>query len=397
MTRVRKGEPLPYYRWFWRDFRANRKVQRMSWQARGLYRELLDEFWAEGSLPNDLEKLADICGCKLSEMKQLWPEIEPCWELWPEGFRNAKMDEQRTDADYVRAQNAANGRSGGRAKAANAKRPLANGSDRYDSASERHIAFAVALAVAEQEHKQEGARPPSPEVGNDSSSDQAEQSLEGQEQFTKASQGLEDISSLDSSKLDNTHEISASSPEQDAAAIAASKAKLMAQAKPDAVFSDVEQERTKAAMKLIKEHPRPEYGTVNVADVVDLVELLAVERGQGKQEAYEYLLGRVKLYRDKHAVWPKEERQFIPRSKHFFERELFRQDESTWERYDHADANDRPNTLAILPKATEGAGTTGELVGRVFDTSPENLTKKLAGFRPTLGGAARGGAASRTF
>lgn len=42
-------EPLPYYKWLWKDRRATRKVQRMSWQARGLCRELLDEFWVEGN------------------------------------------------------------------------------------------------------------------------------------------------------------------------------------------------------------------------------------------------------------------------------------------------------------------------------------------------------------
>lgn len=41
-------EALPYYRWHWRDYRANRKVQRMTYIERGLYRELLDECWAEG-------------------------------------------------------------------------------------------------------------------------------------------------------------------------------------------------------------------------------------------------------------------------------------------------------------------------------------------------------------
>ena len=36
-------EPLPYFKWLWRDWRANRKVQRLDYVARGLYRDLLDE------------------------------------------------------------------------------------------------------------------------------------------------------------------------------------------------------------------------------------------------------------------------------------------------------------------------------------------------------------------
>jgi hypothetical protein len=56
-------EAMPWYRWLVKDYRANRKVQRTGYIARGLYRELLNEAWIEGSLPNDLAALADICGC----------------------------------------------------------------------------------------------------------------------------------------------------------------------------------------------------------------------------------------------------------------------------------------------------------------------------------------------
>jgi uncharacterized protein YdaU (DUF1376 family) len=106
-------EPLPYYKWLWRDWRANRRVQRMSWQARGLYRELLDEFWAEGSIPDDNHSLADICGCTADEMMMYWPEVEPCWERVEGGLRNAKMDQQRTQKDSERAAKARAGRTGG--------------------------------------------------------------------------------------------------------------------------------------------------------------------------------------------------------------------------------------------------------------------------------------------
>lgn len=61
-------EPLPYFKWFWRDWRANRKVQRLHYVARGLYRDLLDEQWENGSLPADVEELADICSCPVEVM-----------------------------------------------------------------------------------------------------------------------------------------------------------------------------------------------------------------------------------------------------------------------------------------------------------------------------------------
>ena len=107
-------DALPYYKWFWIDFRANRKVQRMSWQARGLYRELLDEFWSEGILPNDTVQLAEICGLDHTTFLMYWPEIQRCWEVTDEGLINAKMDAQRTEVDTARAAKARAGAKGGR-------------------------------------------------------------------------------------------------------------------------------------------------------------------------------------------------------------------------------------------------------------------------------------------
>lgn len=154
MIRNSEREPLPYYRWFWRDWRASRRVQRMSWQAQGLFRTLLDEFWAVGILSDDLVELADICNCTLQEMELYWPEIAPCWEPVEGGYRNAKMDAQRTDTDMLRAAYARNGRAGGISKLASvsqyqaiahsseaiATAPQAIASGLQAIASDRHIA-----------------------------------------------------------------------------------------------------------------------------------------------------------------------------------------------------------------------------------------------------------------
>lgn len=141
-------DALPYYKWLWIDYRANRKVQRMPWQARGLYRELLDEFWSEGSLPNDTAALAEVCGCTKEEFEQYWPLIRPCFTEEDGILINAKMDEQRTATDKKRTANARNGRAGAIAK-------LANASERQTPSSEGHIAEqSMSRAEHEQEHEQ---------------------------------------------------------------------------------------------------------------------------------------------------------------------------------------------------------------------------------------------------
>src|SRR5579875_3163243 len=87
--------PLPYYKWFWRDWRSNRRVQRMTPQARAIYRELLDEFWAEGILPADMPALAEASGWPLEEFTKFWPEIESSWVLTERGLIHPTLSEQR--------------------------------------------------------------------------------------------------------------------------------------------------------------------------------------------------------------------------------------------------------------------------------------------------------------
>ena len=86
---------LPYYKWFWQDWRANRKAQRMNYIERGLYRELLDECWVEGSIPNDLNILAEICGCPNDVMANAWQVLESCFKLVEDVYINEKMESLR--------------------------------------------------------------------------------------------------------------------------------------------------------------------------------------------------------------------------------------------------------------------------------------------------------------
>lgn len=98
-----KLAPLGYYKWHWQRFRANRRVQKMDYVARGLYRELLDEQWSDGSIPNDIEDLADICGCPLEVMQDKWPQIRKCFETHRDGqLFNQMLENQRTEMDRTR-------------------------------------------------------------------------------------------------------------------------------------------------------------------------------------------------------------------------------------------------------------------------------------------------------
>lgn len=109
---------LPYYKWFWQDWRANRKIQRMSFIERGLYRELLDECWVEGCIPNDIKELADICGCPEQIMADAWQVLSSCFDLLEDGkLINQKLHSLRTEKDIERLKKSENGKKGGLAKA----------------------------------------------------------------------------------------------------------------------------------------------------------------------------------------------------------------------------------------------------------------------------------------
>lgn len=113
-------EPLHYYKWLWRDWRSNRRVQRMHYIARGFYRELLDEQFIEGSIPNNIDALADICGCPRAVMQEYWPEIAPHFEQDENGcLVHPKMETVRTEMDAIRVKQSNAGRKSAESKLKN--------------------------------------------------------------------------------------------------------------------------------------------------------------------------------------------------------------------------------------------------------------------------------------
>lgn len=121
-----KLPPLSYYKWHWQSWRANRKVQRMTYIERGLYRELLDECWSEGFVPNNIELMAEICGCPVETMASAWQVLSNCFVLLDGVFINERMDRERTEKDFERAKRARAGKVGGLHKALNSNDNLAS-------------------------------------------------------------------------------------------------------------------------------------------------------------------------------------------------------------------------------------------------------------------------------
>jgi uncharacterized protein YdaU (DUF1376 family) len=108
---------LPYYKFFVQDWRASRKVRRMSITEKGIYRELLDEAWVEGSIPSGMSELAEICDCPEQVLADAWHKVGKCFVDAGNGrLVNLRLNEERTETDQKRAAKALAGRAGGLAK-----------------------------------------------------------------------------------------------------------------------------------------------------------------------------------------------------------------------------------------------------------------------------------------
>lgn len=99
-------QPLPYYTWYVKDWRANRKVwKRLDHVSRGLYRELLDECWLAGTIPDDVPRLAEIAECPVGVMAEAWPALKEFFTPVLDGayYQHDRIENLRTADDKMRA------------------------------------------------------------------------------------------------------------------------------------------------------------------------------------------------------------------------------------------------------------------------------------------------------
>src|ERR1035437_7375538 len=123
-----------WFPWHPQDWRASRKVRRMTPAERGIYRELIDECWLAGSIPHDMDELAEIACCTPSEMAEAWPNIKGCFSERPDGrFVNDKIARVHLAQLEVLERQRDSGRKGGLKTQARLKQALSTpkGRDTY--------------------------------------------------------------------------------------------------------------------------------------------------------------------------------------------------------------------------------------------------------------------------
>lgn len=112
---------LPYFKFYPGDWLSDRKVRRLSPDARALYWDLLAVAWKEGGIPADTTELAVDAGqwgFTRRRFEKAWQQVEQFWVHGANGsLVNPRQEEERVKALAVYEQRVEAGRKGGRPKA----------------------------------------------------------------------------------------------------------------------------------------------------------------------------------------------------------------------------------------------------------------------------------------
>lgn len=108
----------PAYQWYVADARNDEIYMLMTYEQRGIYRELLDHQWVNGSVPADPALLAALLHMDLERFRQVWPLIMGKFQPHQEGrLLNAKLEAQRRELDAYIEEQRRRGATGGRRRA----------------------------------------------------------------------------------------------------------------------------------------------------------------------------------------------------------------------------------------------------------------------------------------
>lgn len=123
MTPDKGSTALPYYRWYVADYRGSLRVQVLSWEARAIYRELLDEMWRSGFVPNDVRQIAAIARVPLPVVREHWKAVRSLLievkDSRGQLLTSERLEAERGESDRLRADKARAGRAGGLKRAKN--------------------------------------------------------------------------------------------------------------------------------------------------------------------------------------------------------------------------------------------------------------------------------------
>lgn len=111
---------LPYYRWYVAEYRGSLRVQSLSWQARAIYREVLDEIWRSGCISDQLEIIVSVSRIPRGTVEKHWPAVRglllPISGPDAQLLTSERLEAERTKIDKGRVQRVLAGKASAKAR-----------------------------------------------------------------------------------------------------------------------------------------------------------------------------------------------------------------------------------------------------------------------------------------
>lgn len=107
----------PAFQFYPKDFLSDGNQASMSLSECGAYIRLLCICWNDGSLPNDVTRLAYLCSATPRQMRQLWPAVSVCFRVVADRLIHPRLNRERQKQETYRLMKAEAGQKGGRATA----------------------------------------------------------------------------------------------------------------------------------------------------------------------------------------------------------------------------------------------------------------------------------------
>ncbi len=107
----------PAFQFYPKDFLSDGNQAGMSLQECGAYVRLLCVCWNEGSIPNNVTRLARLCGATPGQMQKLWPAVSVCFRENEWGrLVHPRLDKERSKQVEYKLLQSERGKLGGRPK-----------------------------------------------------------------------------------------------------------------------------------------------------------------------------------------------------------------------------------------------------------------------------------------
>ena len=160
---LRSGRSMIHsYPWYITDWRESEAVLTMTIEQRGLYRELLDMCWREGSLPTEERTLRKLAMAEQAEFDKCWPVVKTQFTERDGRLWNAKVDEKRPEVLKSKEDRS----RGGKIRAESAPRKKGRFLPDRTSSAGRELPACDQLSTssAPAEHPADDQPPPSPSM-----------------------------------------------------------------------------------------------------------------------------------------------------------------------------------------------------------------------------------------